>query len=173
MAFESTPARILIRERLVEMLTAVPIGGVVSHAEIAEVIGPKTTSPDAIKHAAFRDCTNAHGAAFESVRGVGYRRLAPADAPRIGRHARHRVRGIAGRGQRKLIAVISANSNAMPNKEKLQAHTEISLLGMIQRAASAASAARAYRAAEAADTKKQKPPNQAEIAAAVMAAISR
>jgi hypothetical protein len=61
----------------------------------------------------------------------------------------------------------------MPNKEKLQAHTEISLLGMIQRAASAASAARAYRAAEAADTKKQKPPNQAEIAAAVMAAISR
>lgn len=171
MAYESTPARIAIRDKLVNLFVQVSVEGVVTHEQIAKVIGARTTSPDALKHSAFKIAAEEHGVAFENIRGTGYRRLAAGDIHRVGHHVRHSIRGKARRGSRKMIAVMAANPNSMSNTERLRAHAEIGLMGMIQMAAGRGAAARAYRAAEAADNDRQKPPSHGEIAMAVLSAV--
>lgn len=171
MAFEPSAVRVTIRDNLVAILAEVPIEGSISHEQIEEIIGPETTSPDAIKYSAFKLAAEDHGAAFENIRGAGYRRLAAADINRLGVHVRHRIRGHARRGSVKIQAVMSNNSNSMTNQERLRAHAEIGLLGIIQMSAGRGAAMRAYKAAEAADKARQAPPSQGEIASAVMAAM--
>jgi len=173
MAFESTPARLAIRDKLVDAFVHVSVQGLITHQEIAAIIGKKVTSPDALKNSAFKVATEEHGIVFENIRGAGYRRIAAGEVHRVGTQARHRIRGTAKRGTKKILAVLSGNSNSMTNGEKIRAHAEIGTLGMIRMAAGRGAAGRAYREAERAHDKSQKPPAQEDIARAVMGALVR
>lgn len=168
MAFETTPARVAIRDKLIAALCSVPIEGTITHEQIAKIIGARTTSPDAIKHSAMKVAAEESGAAFENIRGVGYRRLSPNDINRVGRHTRHSIRGKAKRGSRKILAVIQLNSNSMGNAEKIKAHAEIAILGMIGVAAGRSAADRAYKAAGVIDERTHRPPSQREIAESML-----
>lgn len=170
MAFESTPERLAIRNRLVDALLEASTGQVISHDAIARVLGKRTTSPDAIKHAAFKVCEQEHGAAFENVRGVGYRRLKPAELQRVGAATRHSIRGKAKRGSRKIEAVLSANANSMTNGEKKAAYVELGLLGMVKMAAGHAAARKAH-SGDVADN-QNKPAKPGDIAKSVLAALA-
>lgn len=170
MAYESTPERLLIRDNLVDAFLRVSIQGLITHKEIADIIGKKTTSPDAIKHSAFRIASNDHGVVFENIRGTGYRRIAAGEVHRVGTQTRHSIRGKAKRGTQKILAVLSANSNSMSNQERIKAHAEIGILGMIKMAAGRAAAGRAHREAERQDA-PHKPPAQEDIARAVLGAL--
>jgi hypothetical protein len=171
MAYESTPERLEIRNRLVDAFLQVSVQGLITHKEIADLIGKKTTSPDAIKHSAFRVASDEHGIVFENIRGTGYRRIAAGDVHRVGTQTRHSIRGKAKRGTKKILAVLSSNSNSMTNPERIRAHAEVGILGMIRMAAGRGSAAKAYREAERHEEKHQKPPTQEEISRAVMRAL--
>lgn len=171
MAYESTPERLAIRDRLVDAFARVSVQGLITHKEIADIIGKKTTSPDAIKFAAFKIAAEDHGAVFENIRGTGYRRIAAGEAHRIGSTVRVSIRGKAKRGAKKITAVLASNSNTMTNQERIKAHAEIGLLGMIRMAAGRGAAARAHQAAAVADEKRQKPPTQEAIAKAVLGVV--
>ncbi len=168
MAFESTPERQAIRDRLVDAFAEVSIQGVITHQQIAAIIGKRTSSPDAIKFAAFKIAAEDHGAVFENIRGTGYRRIAAGEVHRVGSAARVSIRGKAKRGVKKIAAVLASNSNSMTSQDRVKAHAEIGLLGMIRMAAGRGAANRAHAAAEAAQEKRQKPPTQEAIAQAVL-----
>lgn len=171
MAFESTPERLAIRDRLVTAFVESSIGQVVSHDTIRRVIGARTSSPNAIKNSAFRLCEQEHGIAFENVRGVGYRRLRPAELQRVGAATRHSIRGKAKRGTRKIEAVLSANHNSMTGGDKKAAYVELALLGMVRMAAGHATARRAHAGEAAAN--QNKPAKPGDIAKAVLAELSQ
>lgn len=171
MAYESTPARMAIRDKLVDKLHAVSAYGMITHEEIAETIGKRTSSPDAIKNAAFRIAASQSGIVFENVRGVGYRRISPGEVHRVGVQARQSIRGKAKRGAHKITAVLSQKSNSMSNGERIKAFAEVGLLGMIKLAAGRGAIKRAEEVAEAAYGKKQKPPTQEAIARSVLSAL--
>lgn len=168
MAFESTPERQAIRDRLVDAFAEVSIQGVITHQQIAAIIGKRTSSPDAIKFAAFKIAAEDHGAVFENIRGAGYRRIAAGEVHRVGSAARVSIRGKAKRGAKKIVAVLASKSNSMTNGDRIKAHAEIGLLGMIRMAAGSAAAARAHGEAAKAHDKRQKPPTQEAIARAVL-----
>lgn len=171
MAFESTPLRLAIRDKMVEAFLAVSVGGVISHDDIANTIGEDTSSPCAIKHAALRLAASEYGAVFENVRGVGYRRIRAGEIHRVGRSARQSIRNKARRSSGKMVAAMAVNSNSMSNEERLRVHSEVGLLGIIQVSAGSAAANRAYRSAEAAHGGKKAPPTHDEIVAAVAAVL--
>ncbi|MBZ9922280.1 hypothetical protein LB579_31890, partial [Mesorhizobium sp. BR1-1-7] len=125
-----------------------------------------------LKHAAFKIAAEEFGIAFENIRGVGYRRLAAGDICRVGSYIRCGIKRKAKRGNRKIVAVMSANPNNMSNGEKMRAYAEIGLLGMIQAAAGRSAANRAYKAAETANESGGKPPSHGEIAMAVLSALT-
>lgn len=168
MAYESTPVRQAIRDKLVDAFASVSVQGLITHKEIAEILGKKITSPDAIKHSAFRVAAEEHGAVFENIRGTGYRRIAAGEVHRVGAAARVSIRAKARRGVKKITAVLASRSNNMGNPERIRAHAEIGLLGMIRMAAGRGAAERAYQAAEKSEEKRQKPPTQEAIARAVL-----
>lgn len=170
MTFQSTPERLAIRNRLVGLFQQVPAEGLVTHDQIARAIGPRVSAPSALKHSAFKVCTDEYGIAFENVRSIGYRRLAPADLSRVGATVRHSIRGKARRGVSKIEAVLSANSNSMSNTEKLAAYTESSLLGMIQASAGHHAARKAHAAADAATQNTW--PDRGDIAKSILAGFS-
>ncbi|XKM40376.1 hypothetical protein A4U53_031085 [Rhizobium ruizarguesonis] len=172
MAYESTPVRLEIRNKLVDAFLQVSAQGLITHKEIADLIGKKTTSPDAIKHSAFRVASDEHGIVFENIRGTGYRRIAAGDVHRVGTQTRHSIRGKVKRGSKKILAVLSTNSNSMTNGERIKAHAELGILGMIRMAAGRGAAAKAYREAERHEEKYQKPPTQEEISKAVLRALA-
>ncbi|WP_065091457.1 hypothetical protein [Rhizobium leucaenae] len=171
MAYESTPERLAIRDKLVDAFLQVSVQGLITHNDIAGIIGKKTTSPEAIKHSAFRIASDDHGVVFENVRGAGYRRIAAGDVHRVGTQTRHSIRGKAKRGSKKITAVLSTNSNSMTNSERIRAYAEVGILGMIRMAAGHNSAEKAYREAERQQEKRQKPPTQEEISRAVLRVI--
>lgn len=170
MAFETTHERLAIRDKLVAALLETPIGATLSHANIAVIIGKKTTSPDAIKYQAINIAAKEHGVVFENVRGEGYRRIEAGEAHRIGVKARSSIRGHARRGCAKITAVLSSNSNSMGTRDKIKAHSELALLGMIRMAAGQASANKAHAEADKAYKRRQKPPTIDAIAKALLTA---
>lgn len=173
MAYESTPERLEIRNRLVDAFLHVSVQGLITHKEIADLLGKKTTSPDAIKHSAFRIASDEHGVVFENIRGTGYRRIAAGDVHRVGTQTRHSIRGKAKRGTKKILAVLSTNSNSMSSGERIKAHAEIGILGMIKMAAGRGAANRAYAEAEKQQDTTHKPPTQEDIARAVLGVLSK
>lgn len=169
MAYESSPLRAAIRDRLIDELLAVSVEGTITHAQIATIIGARTTSPDAIKHAAFARAANEHGAVFENIRGVGYRRIPASAIPRIGHSARQSIRNKARKSSRKIVSAMAANSNSMTNDDRLKAHAEVSVLGIIQASAGRGAVSRAYSAAQEAHRAEQQ--TSADLAKAMSAAV--
>lgn len=168
MAFETTHERLAIRENLVGALLGVPIGETLSHDQITEIIGKKTTSPDAIKYQAINIAVKDHGVVFENVRGEGYRRIEASEVHRVGVAARRSIRGYARRGGTKIMAVLSSNSNSIDSRDKIKAHSELALLGMIRMAAGQTSFKKAQKESEKAYAKRQKPPTVDAIAKALL-----
>lgn len=172
MAYESTPERLAIRDKLVDAFTKVSVQGMITHHEISKIIGKSTSSPDALKHSAFKIATDDHGIVFENIRGAGYRRIAAGEVHRVGTQTRNFIRGKARRGAKKIVAVLASNSNSMTNPERIRAHAEVGILGMIKMAAGRGAANRAYAEAEREAEKSHKPPAQEDIARAVLGAMS-
>lgn len=113
-------------------LAAVPVGGFISHDEISQALGRPYKPHRHLLYTALRIVLRESGAAFACERGLGYRRLAPHEAPAlIGSTARARIRGHARRGRKTIVAAIR-DGNALPRDVRLRANAEVSTLGMIE-----------------------------------------
>jgi hypothetical protein len=116
---------------LADALSAVSYGQEISYAELSALIGRDVT------HAARSNLTGAlrivlrdDGAAFQSIRGVGYRRLPPDDAHEIGSSARRKARRLSNRAVQGMVAVAKSTNGLSPDAQKRLA-TEISTLGLL------------------------------------------
>lgn len=88
-----------------DCLMSVPTGGLVTFEAMSAAIGRDILQHRYLFNQARKKALDEHGAVFESARGQGYQRLAPADALRVGPTSRRRIRRIAARGSNALAAV--------------------------------------------------------------------
>ncbi|MGE4044488.1 MAG: hypothetical protein AB7F35_06520 [Acetobacteraceae bacterium] len=117
--------------RLIDVLAAVPVGGIVSLAAMSDAIGRDIEQCRYLLYAAIRHAGREHGALFASVRGQGYRRLPVSEIATIGRTAREKIRRTARRGLRSMEAGLSA-ANDVPNDVRIRLLQEQSALGLIE-----------------------------------------
>lgn len=117
-------------QALTDRLAAVPIGETVDYAALSAVIGRDIREVRYLVLAAMRKAIKDHGAAFANERKVGYRRLAPGEASKVGATARARIRRTA-RKSFKTISAMVAGANDMDDAARLAASREQSTLGLI------------------------------------------
>lgn len=114
---------------LVEALKAVPIRGQITYAELSAVLGRDVQQSDKL-HNARRIALRDHGAAFETIRKVGLRRMHPDEAPDLGGNARGRIRNASRTAIKSMKAVVEASNGISPEAQK-RLTGEIAALGLI------------------------------------------
>lgn len=118
--------------RLRDRLSELAIGETVTFAQLEEVTGRDFKTKRRYLLVRAMDQLNAEtGAVFESVFGVGYKRVPIEQAPNTGGRARRRIRKIAGRTMKRL-ANAAARANDVPLPTMLKLMQEQSVLGAIQ-----------------------------------------
>lgn len=121
---------------LLDALRAVPYGQDISFAELTRLLG-RDVQRGARGHlsSALRIALRDDGAAFMSVRGVGYRRIAPDQAPEIGQAARRSLRRKSRQAVRAMTAVADASNGLSPEAAR-RLSAEISTHGLLAELAS-------------------------------------
>ena len=152
--------------RLVERLTAASIGEVLTFGELDAVIGRSVQNRRYLLVRAMDRVNVETGAVFESVFGVGYRRMEIDRVPNVGVHARKRMRGIARRGSRRLTNA-AQRANDLPSPVALQINRELAVLGLLQSLARDSTAAKA-----SVDASSTSPAPQAVVARKLLEALS-
>lgn len=151
--FESKPENTATIQKLYDRLSALSVGGIFVWPDAKKIAGADIQDRNrwlmtrAIEKAE-KDC----GCIFESVRGVGIKRLHASDATEVGLHTIRGVRRKARRGARRLER-ISSNSLTDPDRKRSIAYQ--SLLGTI---AMMADGHKARTLAAVADPAKPIPP---------------
>ncbi len=171
MKYESTPERLQARDRIVDLLANTRVEEVATHEAIRKAAS-LAGDLDPLLYSALSIAVKEHAAAFESVRGVGYKRLAPGDIHRVGLRMRHSIRGRARKGQRQIGAVIEAYQGSLTREQKLDAYAELSVLGIIEASASRGASSRARRMHEKAHDDHRAPPSHAELTAALITGLT-
>lgn len=121
---------------LAEALREVPLGGTVTFQGLSAVIGRDVTKAargnlESARRIVLRD----HGAAFVSIRGQGYRRLRPDEAPDIGAGARRKIRRTANRTVRDMTNVAGASNGLEPEIQR-RLSAEVATHGLLAQIAS-------------------------------------
>lgn len=110
---------------LTEMLLAARIGDTVTFADMSAKVGYEVGGGDphlqSAKHRAFND----KGAVFDSVRGIGYKRLNDGEIVSDATRDRERVGKAAKRAIKKLATV---NYAALPEPERVKHNVEMTIL---------------------------------------------
>lgn len=117
-------------QALTDRLIAVPVGETIDYATLSSVIGRDIREVRYLVLSAMRRAVRDHGAAFGNERKVGYRRLAPNEAPKVGSTARAKIRRTA-RQSFKTISAMTAGANDLTDADKRAAAREQSTLGLI------------------------------------------
>lgn len=117
--------------RCADLLAATPRGETVSFATVTATIGRDINRCRHVLHTALRVAERETGACFASVRGVGYRRLAPEEIVKVGQTARARIRGYARRGRRTIQAGLAGANDLTPETQR-QTAAELSSLGLLE-----------------------------------------
>jgi hypothetical protein len=127
--FESKPETTATIQKLYDKLCALSVGSILVWPDARRIAGAEIQHKQrwlmsrAIDRAE-KDC----GCIFESVRGVGVKRLHASDAPEVGLHAIRGVRRKARRGAKRLERI---KSNSLSDGERKRVIAYGSLLGAI------------------------------------------
>ena len=116
---------------LVDLLTATPVGQVVTFASMSTAIGRAITDRRHLIPRAMTIAAKESGAIFGGVRGIGYQRLAATDAHLLGHHTRRRMRNSAKRTTNAIVSAIT-HANNMPDGPKARAYAEVNALALIK-----------------------------------------
>lgn len=116
---------------LYDLLVAVPYGGTVTLEAMSEAVGRNISSCRYIIYDAMRILEKESGAIFTCLRNVGYERLPPEDAHRLGYAVRSRIRRSSRRAYQTIAAAIQT-SNSISDESVRRAMAEISTLGLIE-----------------------------------------
>jgi hypothetical protein len=130
MPFVPGPTSALVRV-LADVLKACPIGGRATYSQLTAAIGMPVQERFYLVQRAISLANAETGAIFVNVRLVGYERL-PGDAvPSVGRHARHKIRRVAIRGEKTMTNTL-VRANDISNEARLKAYSEQATLGLIR-----------------------------------------
>lgn len=129
--FPSTAENSADVARLVERLREAPIGETVSFAELDKAIGRPIRSRRYLLVRAMDRLNAETGAVFESVFGIGYRRMPIDRMATVGGRARRRIKHIARRSSKRLSNAIG-RANDLPGPVALSINREIAVLGVLQ-----------------------------------------
>jgi len=152
--FQSTnPENARIIERLKDSLSALSVGGSLTHAEAQRIAGCDVQHRHRYLIVKARDDAEKElGCIFEAVRGVGYMRLPADESVDIGLHTVRRIRRASRRGASRLERI---NSNSLSDGARKRATAYRSMLGAI---AMMADGNRARTLAAVVDPAKPVPP---------------
>ena len=116
---------------LCEALRKVPYGQEITFAALSQIIG-RDVKVNARHNlaGALRIVLRDHGAAFQSIRGVGYKRLHSDDAPEIGTAARRKQRRTSQRAV-SAMAAVARTSNGLTPEAQRRLSAEISTHGLL------------------------------------------
>lgn len=104
-------------------------GETVTFATIGAALGRKVDGGDSTVQSALRHLMNEDGIVFESVRGIGYKRLKDVDIVGTVERDRGKMRRHAKRVVKRLLCV--ADFDAMPNEAKIKHNAALSGFGAI------------------------------------------
>lgn len=116
---------------LVDLLTATPVGQVVTFASMSNAIGRPIADRRHLIPRAMHLAAKESGAIFGGVRTVGYQRLPAQDAHLLGAHTRRRMRRSAKRTTDAIVSAIS-HANDMPDAAKVRAYAEVNAMALIR-----------------------------------------
>ncbi len=119
--FDTDPELAAAIEALKLRLEELPIGETASYAKLCEVAGFDVTRRRHALNRARRRAEEDSGGLFETVRGLGVRRLPSASVPDVGLAAIRRVRRAAARGAARL-GTVRANDMTETDMHRLLAH---------------------------------------------------
>lgn len=157
--------RTRLQSALIERLAALSLGETISTADIEAVTSLKINDSRAVLYAAMRELNQTHGAIFENIRGVGYRRISQENAAEVGSAARRSI-GRKARLTARQLSNFSAKTNGLAPEVAEKINREISIAGLIEFAASNLSL-KAVGTMQAED----KPPSLAEAGKALLARL--
>jgi len=127
--FHSTnPENAAIIERLRERLSALPIGGILSHSDVASVAGRDYESAYDLLQRAISKAEAELGCIFYNVRTVGTKRLESKELPGVGVHYLHRLRKMSRRGKKRLDRI---NVNSLSLSEQRDIIAQRAQLGAV------------------------------------------
>lgn len=123
-----SPTTAALRAALVE----VPLDATVTFAALTAAVGLDVTKAarsnlSSARHIALRE----DGVAFQSIRRVGLKRIAPDQAPEIGKATRAKIRRSARRGLRTMKLVVGASNGLSPEAQRALT-AEYASLGLIE-----------------------------------------
>lgn len=151
---QTSPERARIIEALQRTLETIPMGSTLSYSEFVKAAPGFTKNGDAWMLAKARDNVEKdQGCAFETVRGVGVKRMASGDVPNIGLDAIRGIRRKANRGKKRINRV---NPNSLSQSDQRRVIGMSSMLGAI---ALISDGRKASAIATVADPTKPIPPN--------------
>lgn len=116
---------------LVDALSKVPLGQMITYKNLSELIGIDVTGPArqrlvSARRVALRD----YGAAFGTERATGLIRLHPDQAPGLGASARLKIRRASSRARKAMISV-AEHSNGLSPEASRRMSAEMSAHGLI------------------------------------------
>lgn len=159
--FRSSPEREAEIRTLSGLLREIPLGEVLSYAAMTEAIGRDVRGDARVSLLAARQTVEREpeGRRFETLRGVGIKRIETADIPGIGAATRRKISRTARRGHARLCGI---TANDLTPEVQKQIDFERSMLGAITLASSSRTAAKVQKAT---------PGTSGEIPAAVISAL--
>lgn len=166
MKFTSNPENVAAIEKIADVLRRVSIGSTVGYYELSAAAGADRDVRGDARHlldAARETVEKEDGSRFESVRGVGVKKLLASELPDLGASHVRRTRRAALRGIKRLTG-LAAN---LTEKDRATIVAQRTVLGVAANVATM-SAVKAV-AADVSNVTRDKPPNVAEIVKAAMA----
>ena len=150
-------------QKIIDLLVAAEIGGIVTLAAMSEAIGRDITLCRGYLYTAIRCVQRDNGIVFSCQRRIGYRRLPAAEMKTIGQVARAKIRRTARRGAQTIHAGIWG-ANDLSDSDRAKLAVEQSTLAMLEHVAR-------ERNLPKADPTETKPKPLAETARAFLAHI--
>lgn len=125
--FLASSENVAIRNRLIERLKDVPIGGFISHRDVNRIVGRQKHLFEAAKKIVEKE----DGMIFENVFGEGYKRITNETLPEIGRRARKEIASKARIAQRRMING-SKFGNGLDRETRLRLNQELGVIGTLR-----------------------------------------
>lgn len=165
--YHATPERDLIRQKLVDLLSATPIGQILRYDRIKAVTDLRTEQVRPLIYKAMREVNKAHGAVFLNVREEGYKRAPNGEVHVLGENARRSIRGKSRRTAKALSSAVS-KTNDLDREQRNRIHSEIATLGLVELSAGRAGMAAASKLVPETLDLRSRPPTATETAKALL-----
>lgn len=126
---QTSPENEAIVQKLEQVLTSIPMGGMVTTANIKKSVPGFRANGDYWLLSKARERAEKNlGCAFEAVRGIGIKRLASSEIPDVGLASLRKIRRAANRGKKRLSRV---NTNSLSQGEQRRVVGMVAMLGAV------------------------------------------